>query len=452
MPILSQLTSIWRDDTTLRRVVKNSGHLLSGSAVSAGLGFLQGILVVRLIGVPQLGLVAVVTIFATNINRLLSFRMSEVVVQRLGAALPQGKKVEAAAAVKAAMLTEAVTSVAAFVILVVLTPWAVGYFGQDIQTAPLFLFYGLILLSNIIAESSTGVLQGLRHFDWIARINIVQSICTAGIILYAFLSHGNIFQIILAYTVGKTINGLGLALFALREMRNTLGAEWWKTPLSHVPDPRAMFSFMINTNLNGTVTLFTRDNMTLYLAHLLSTTEVGYFSLALTFVNFITLPLDPLIGPTYAELSRTVGLKQWGATRQLLRRISLMTAAVVLSVGAVLALTGQFLLAFLYRAEATPAYPALLILLVGYGFANIFQWNRPLLLALKKPGYPVLVQFLVGLVELALIFLLVPQLGYLALAAILSGYFVVSIAINVRRGLKEIRILETPATPTTASD
>ena len=71
---------------------------------------------------------------------------------------------------------------------------------------------------------------------------------------------------------------------------------------------------------------------------------------------------------------------------------------------------------------------------------------------LKKPGYPVLVQFLVGLVELALIFLLVPQLGYLALAAILSGYFVVSIAINVWRGLKEIRILETPATPTTASD
>jgi O-antigen/teichoic acid export membrane protein len=80
----------------------------------------------------------------------------------------------------------------------------------------------------------------------------------------------------------------------------------------------------------------------------------------------------------------------------------------------------------------------LLILLVGYGFASIFQWNRPLLLALGKPAYPVIVSFFVGLVELALIFTLVPQFGYLSLAAILSAYFVVSIGIIVWRGLSLI--------------
>lgn len=438
MSFFQQLLGIWREDNTLRRVIKNSGHLLSGNAVSAGLGFLQGILVLRLLGVTQLGLVVTVTTFATNINRLLSFRMSEVIVQRLGTMLPLGKKVEAAASVKAAMLTEAVTSVVAFLILVGLTPWAIVHFHQDIQATPLFLLYGLILLSNIVAESSTGVLQGLRRFDWIARITIVQSVVTAALVVFVFLSNGGIFEIILAYTVGKTINGLGLAVFAQLEIRKPLGADWWKTPLRSLPDPRGMFSFMINTNLNGTVYLFTRDNMPLYLAYLLSATEVGYFSLALTLVQFIILPLDPLIGPTYAELSRTVGLKDWPATRQLLRRVSLMTAGVVLSVGAVLALAGRFLLAVVYRPETLPAYPALLILLVGYGFAEIFQWNRPLLLALGQPGYPVLVVFLVGLVELGLIFWLVPQFGYLALAAILSAYFVVSIGIIVRRGVTEV--------------
>ena len=449
MSLLQQVLGIWREDNILRRVVKNSGHLLSGNVVSAGLAFLQGILAVRLIGVTQWGLVATVMVFATNINRLLSFRMSEVVVQRLGAALPRispdsstgrGKKIEAAATVKAAMLTEAVTSVLAFLILVVLTPWAIGYFHQDIQTAPLFLLYGLILLSNIITESSTGVLQATRRFDWIARITITQSVFTAAIILFAFLSHGGILEIILAYAIGKTINGFGLAICALREVRGVLGADWWKAPLSSVPDLHGMFSFMINTNLNGTVYLFTRDNMTLYLAHLLSATEVGYFSLAFTLVTFITLPLDPLIGPTYAELTRTIALRQWEATRKLLRQVSWMTASVVISVGTVLVLAGRFLLSFLYRPEALPAYPAMLILLVGYGFASVFQWNRPLLLALGKPGYPVLVVFLVGLVELALIYWLVPQFGYLALAAILSAYFVVSIGIIVRRGLTEMRL------------
>ena len=458
--MLSRITSIWRNDPILRRVVKNSGHLVSGNAVAALLGYGQSLLVVRLIGVPDLGLVTAVITFASNINRLLTFRMSEIVVQRLGAALPrsspgsgevvpvlergtgEGEKVEAAAAVKAAMLTEAVTSIVAFIILAVLTPWAAVSFGKDIQTAPLFLFYGLILLTNIIAESSTGALQALRRFDSIARINVAQSIVTAGLILAAFLMGRGIFEIILAYVVGKSINGLGLAVLALRELHQVLGAGWWKTPLRKVGDKRGMFTFMLNTNLNGTLNVFTRDNIPLYLAYLLGTTEAGYFKIALSLINLIIIPLDPLIGPTYSEISRTVALKQWDATRQLLRRVSLITTSVVVAIGSGLALTGWFLLPLLNGGPAAaPAYPVLLILLIGYGFASIFQWNRPLMLALGKPSYPLLVSFLVGLAELALIFglvPLVPHFGYLVLVGIFSAYFVVSIGIIVWRGLAEI--------------
>ena len=128
--MLNHLTSIWRNDSTLRRVVKNSGHLLSGNVFAAALGFVQGIFAFRLVGATDWGLVTTVITFASNINRLLTFRMNEIVVQRLGgvvpvpeyhpesltgrgAALENGKKVEAAAAGKAAMLTEAGTSVAA---------------------------------------------------------------------------------------------------------------------------------------------------------------------------------------------------------------------------------------------------------------------------------------------------------------------------------------------------
>ncbi len=441
MTFFSRMLSIWREDNLLRRVIKNSGHLLSGNVIAAALGFAQGILAVRLIGVTDWGLVTTVITFASNINRLLTFRMSEVVVKRLGEALPHGKKVKAAVAVKAAMLTETATSIVAYLVLLALTPWAASTFAKNLQTGPLFLFYGLILLTNLIAESSTGVLQAVRRFDWIARINIVQSVFIAGIILYAFLAGRGIFEVILAYVIGKSINGIGLAILALRELNKTLGAAWWKVSLRSLPEQRSMFSFMVNTNLIGTVNLFTRDNIPLYLAALLSTTQVGYFKLAQSLINLILLPLDPLIWPTYTEISRTVAQKQWDLTRQLLRRVSLITGSVVFAVGGFLALTGWFLLPLLYGEQARPAYPALLILLIGYGFACVFQWNRPLLLALGKPGYPVLVSLLVGLVELTLIYLLVPSLGYLALAGILSAYFVVSIGIIIFRGFNEINRL-----------
>lgn len=429
----------WHNDPTLRRIIANSGRLFSGNAVSAALGLLQGILSFRLIGEAQWGLVTTAVIFATNVNRLLSFRMNEVVVQRLGAALANGEKEQGLAAVKAALLIESGTSILAFLAVAALAPWAAVTFGKDPQTAPLFLLYGLIVLGNITTESSTGVLQVLRRFDMITRISIVQSVITLGIVLYAFLAQYGILEIMLALTVGKVMNGLGLTLFSLRQMHQTFGAGWLKTPLRNLPDPRGMFGFMLNTNLNGTVYLFTRDMVLLILAALLSTSEVAYFRIAQSLINLIMLPLDPLIGPTYAEISRTVALKEWDATRRLLRRVSLLTASLVFAVGGGLALTGWFVLPLMYGDRGAPAYPVLLILLVGYGFASIFQWNRPLFLALGKPGYPMLIALLVGLLELIAIFALVPHFGSLMLAAILSANFVVSIGIIVWRGLTEIK-------------
>jgi O-antigen/teichoic acid export membrane protein len=337
-----------------------------------------------------------------------------------------------------AMLTEAVTSILAYLILLLLTPWAIVWLAKDAQAGPLITMYGTILLTNLIAESSTGVLQSQRRFGTIARINIIQGTFTTAIILAAVLTGGGVTLIVAAYTLGKSINGLSLAVLALLELRKTLGSDWWKTPLKVLPDKRGMLLFMLNTNLNGTVILFTRDNIPLYLAALLSTADAGYFKLAQSLINLIFLPLDPLIWPTYTEITRTIAQKQWELTRQLLRRVSQITAAVVLGVGGVLALSGWFLLPLIYGQQALPAYPAMLILLVGYGFANIFQWSRPLLLALGKPATPVLVSLICGVFELALIFLLVPYFGYLALAAILSAYFVFSIGITVWRGLAEM--------------
>lgn len=437
--MIKRLTSIWRSDPLIRRVVKNSSHLFSSSAVGALLSFAQGILAARLIGVPALGLVTTVITFASNVNRFLTFRMSEVVVKRLNAALAEDRKDQGAAAVKAALLIEIVTSIAAYLVLLALSGWAAQTFAADFLADPLtvtlFPFYGLILLTNLATETSTGVLQAARRFQWIARLNILQGLVTAALIVYAFAFQRGVYEIVLAYVIGKTINGLGLALLAQIELRSLLGADWWKAPLRLLPEKRAMFTFMLNTNLNGTVNLFTRDNFPLYVAWLLSSTQVGYYRLAQMLINFIILPLDPLIWPTYAEITQTIAQKQWDATRRILRRVSLLTGSIVLAVGLGLALTGWFLLPFFYGPPAAPAYPVLLILLVGYGFASIFQWNRPLLLALGKPGYPVLIALLVGIIELTLMFTLVPSSdSMLLLAAIFSGYFVVSIGLTAWRG------------------
>ena len=99
-------------------------------------------------------------------------------------------------------------------------------------------------------------------------------------------------------------------------------------------------------------------------------------------------------------------------------------------------------LILLYGWEYLPAYPALLVLLVGYGTANVLFWNRTLLLAFNQPGYPFRVMLWCGLLKVALSFWVIPTMGYIGAAALLSIYFVVSVGLIALRGLRQLQIQE----------
>jgi len=447
--MLRERFSRWRGDILLRRVIRNSGHLFSSNAVSAALAFIQGILAVRLLGVESYGLVTVVISFSSNINNLLSFRMSETVVKFYGDALHMGDKERAAAVAKVTALAEAVTSILAYLVWVALTPLAAVYLGKDAQTASFFVFYGVVILANLMYETSRGVLQTARRFDLLGRITLIQSFITAGLIIATFVNEGGIFEVLAAYLAGKIFAGVTIILLALRELNSALGPGWWRSPFQRVGNWREIGSFALNTNLNGTVNLIARDSAPSLIAFLrpenVALLEAGYFRLALTLINLATLPIEPFIWPTYAEITRTIAERKWRETKTLLRRVSLIAAAWMALAGGGLALLGWWLIPLLYKPSALPAYPAVLILLLGYGFASIFTWNRPLLLALGKPGYPLMIAAVVGMIELALAFVLVPRFGYLAQAALLSSYFIVSIGLTTLRGLGEIRAQEAEA-------
>jgi len=436
----------WRADNILRRVVRNSGYLFSSTTISSVLSFVQVIFAKRLLGIADYGLAfAAIMVFASDVNRLLSFRMSEVMVKYLAEALTEKKHERAAAVVKGIGLVEAFTSVAAYLVLLALTPWAARTLGKDAGTAPLFAFYGLTLLSNLIYETSTGVLQATDRFDHVAWINLIQSIITAVMIFVDFLLKRGIMDILTAYLVGKTFTGIAVIYFAFIELNKVLGKGWYRASLRQLTDWRSIGAFAINTNLNGTITLIVRDSAPLYLVALGTLTEAGYFRLALSLVNIIALPIEPFIWPTYAELAHSIALRQWRETKRLLRRVSAIAGGWTLAAGGAMVAFGWWVLPFVYGADARPAYFALAILLIGYGMANVFHWNRPLLLAFGQPGFPLMAMAVVGVVEIGLIFLLVPHYGYLAESAIVSGYFVVAIGWIVWRGLSVLRQKEISA-------
>ena len=445
MSLFNKIQAYLRDDPLIRRVLRNSGYLFSGNAASAVLNVAQGILVARLLGDAGLGLLTIIMDFASNTNRLLSFRMSEVVVKYMGEALAQENKERTAAIVKGIGLTEAATSVLAYLVLLVLAPWGAQLFADNAALAEVFRFYGLFLLANLVYETSIGVLQATDKFKQVAQFNFYQSMVVTTLIVAAFILKWGLLGILTAYLIGKAITSLAVVRLALREMNQTFGNSWLRVPLHTVRDWKSIFGFAFNTNLNGAVNLFARDNIRLYLAIFLPDAQVGYFSLASRLINLMMLPIEPFIWPTYAEITRTIAQRQWQATRKLLKQVSTIGGVWTLLAGGGLIVLGRWLIPFLYGNDLAPAYPCLLILLIGYGVANVMNWNRPLLLALGHPNYPLIVAAITGAIEIILLFLFIPTGGYLIGAAIFSAYLALSILINVARGLSILKQNEATA-------
>jgi O-antigen/teichoic acid export membrane protein len=425
----------------IRRVVKNSGYLFSATGIAAALSMLQSILVARLLGVTDFGILGTITLFASVINKFASFRMSELVIKYVGQYSVEGDERSAAAVFKSAGILETMTSVLAFGLIWLLAPLGARYIAKDITTTYWFILYGLIVLANFMAESSTGLMQIFDRYKVIAGITIGQSLLTLGLIVYVYINQGGLYEIVLAYMVGKIAGALALAVGALIMATSRWGPGWWWAPISILRDrTRELVRFAFSTNISATINLVNKDGELLWVSALTGPTQAGYYKLALSLANLIQLPVSPLPQATYPELSREVAERNWGNMRYILRQGSRMALAYSAVAGVFLLIFGRSLIAIFYTPEFLPAYPALLILMVGLLVANTFYWNRIGLLSLGLADYPAKVNSIAAVLKTIGIFTIVPIFGYLGSAALLSGYYIFSVSLNVRKTFSELKL------------
>ena len=442
MSLFRKLWSVINEDALLGKVVRNSAHLFSSNSLSLVLSMVQGILAARLLGPAGYGLVGIVMGYASTINGLLSFRMSELVVRYGGEYLERGERDKAAALVKAASLTEGAVSVIAFLVVVLSAGLATRYFAKTPGTESLFIVYALGLLANFNIETSTGILQVTDKIRLQGVINLFQTITTAAIITAAFFLQGNLQIVLGAYLLGKMILGLGMFITAQVHLRRAIQRSWWTASIRSLPAFKDMAKFSISSNLSATAILVFRESEILWVGFFLSSEAAGYYKAAYSIILLLALPVHPLILTVHPELNRLIVQKAWPRLRDFLRKVTTLSFVYNFVLGLGLVLFGRWIL-WIYGEQYTVAYPALMALLVGMVFNFTLFWNRPLLLSFSLPTFPLIAIVTAGLLKVGLAFLLVPRYGYVMEAALLSLYYIVSVGLMVWRGLDEIRRQET---------
>ncbi len=424
----------------IQRVLKNSGYLFSATGIAAALSMVQSILVARLLGVTDFGILGTITLFTSVVNKFASFRMSELVIKYVGEYTVEGDETRAAAVFKSAGILETLTSFFAFGLIWLLAPLGAQYLAKDSGATFWFVIYGLIVLANFMAESSTGLIQIFDRFKIIAGITIGQSILTLSLVGLVFINQGGLFEIVLAYMGGKIAGAIASATAAVVLATHQWGAGWWRAPVSLLKDrTNEIVRFAFSTNISATINLVNKDGELLWVSALTGPTGAGYYKLALSLANLIQLPVSPLPQATYPELSREVAGKNWDNMSYVLRQGSLMAFAYSAIAGLFLLIFGRPLIAFLYTPEFLPSFPALIILMVGLLVANTFYWNRISLLSLGLADYPAKINSIAAVFKIIGILAIVPIYGYLGSAALLSSYYIFSVSLNVRKTFRELK-------------
>ncbi len=417
-------------DPTIRRILANTGWLVGARGLVVPLALLESILVARLLGPDLYGVLGIVITVVVALTRLLSFRMNEFVVKYLAEALQRRRRAEAAATLKAALLAEAATSTLAFLVALLVAGIAARYFVGDPAAVGAIRLYALVLLAQATVESSGGALQVFDRFRQQAGVNVFRKLVLLAGITAVFAAGAELTGVLLAYLAAQGAASVYQTALAVREARGRLGADWWRTPLGTLaPRWREMRRFAITTNLGATLGLIVKESDLLWIAWFRSPVEAGFFRLATALLKVPFAAGSPLTRALYPELARSIADRSFAAARRLLGRCTLLASAWVLPVCAVIALFAPWLVRTFYGAGFLPAVPAIRILLIGIGLAQLFFWTRPALLALGRPDVALRITALHTVLKVALALALVPIWGYLALAGILSGLYAIGVAL-----------------------
>ena len=438
----------WFNDRVLRRVLRNSTYLILSNLISV---FLT-IFITRRLGVYNYGVLGLITSYVTNVNKLFSFRMNEVVVHYVGEAYVKQDHAKTGALIKFAAMVEAVTSLFAFIFMAATARLGAQIFLDDPELAGMIMFYGISILGGIVMETANGILRVINRYRSIALISLIQNVIVAAIVFFATVNNLGLKGILSAYMIGKVLLGVVPVILCVSWLPGVIGKEWWKAPLSLIDDKKSILRFTVSTNISSTINLLARDGELLWVGALLSPLYAGYYKTAMTVINMVLTPINPLIDTSYPEMNRAIIQKKWGKIKRLLGKITALSAVWTGAAFVGLLLLGKPLLFHqvnflglsfqIFKEEFLPAYDIIMILMFGYGIANILFWNRTLLLTFGEADYATTVSFYTMLVKLFMTVVFVPRGAYYIEAILLSGYLAVSVLIMTWRGLYKLRKAE----------
>ena len=363
--------------TLYRPFVRHVGVLTVANGVGAVLSFVQGILVARWLGPELYGVAALVMSIPSLVYTFFDARSAEASVKFLSEFDARGERERALAMCKVGYTVDFTIAVVAFLVILLLSPWAAKSIVKRPEMGWLIILYGSAFLPRALTGTSYAVLATLGRFPTIALIDTLTNILRVGLVMGLVGLGWQVAGVVWGNAIAMVATGLLYGILAYGLAKSRWGRSWLLADWSYLRGRRReVIRFFAYNDLNALLGLIPKQLDVVLLGYFHGPTEAGYYKLAKSLagvMGYITGPLQAVVYPRLAQAQaiqskRAVRAQGWRLTWSVGLPLALSVVLAIPFASIILIFTGEA-----YRSSIT----LLRLFLILIGWQTLFFWIRP---------------------------------------------------------------------------
>lgn len=398
------------------RIVRDSSMLMIASYTSLGLSMAGSIVVARILGPYNYGLLGLAMTIVSTIVQFMDIRTDEGLVRFVGNAVARDERIEARAFFNLGVGADFVLMVLTFALAALIAPFATRYFPDGAELRALVVVYAFSVPFSAWQGSFSSMLNAFKRFNLLAAAQITTALVQLGAVIT--MAPRGMVAVMWAYVASSAVSLLLYAVIGLWLAAREIGLGWRDIDREEYRAAwKAFLPFSLHTSVTQSIKALAVNADTLILGLVRPANEVAYYRIARSAASLITMPTAPVSSVIYPEMVEAWARDQVARVKQLVRRYALVTLGIGAALVVFYVVTARWLVEVFYGAEYYDAAPLIgrLIVIIGVGVAleSTFRWVRPATLARGLPQLTTVYSVAAIAVRIVLLIPLTAALGAL---------------------------------------
>lgn len=399
---------------------KNSFWAFSGDAVGSIVGLFITILLIKLIGDEQYGVLILAQTYMSIVDICLNIQSWKSVIQYGQKSMVNNDKESLGAYIRLGSILDISTAIIGGIVAIIIAPIIGNIFNWSDELIICSQIFSITIFSHF-SGTPTAVLRILNKFNLVALQKFLAAIIKfiALLVVVIFKGKINLMQATIIYSATDIISNLLLVIFAFREYNKIYGYKYLFKK-SAIKDKKEFIKFTLWGTL-GEIVDIPVNYFDVFIISLLGNGYVAVFKVfkqCIAILQKVTSPIQQSILPQFSELVAK-GEKKRGYDVVIKIRNAILK--IIGPIALLLGVTSVFWLRIVYGEIYAQNWYILCIYLLIQVFALSYTTVHPYFLSLNKAKYSTLYVLLANIVYCILAYILVIKIGMLG---IILAYFI----------------------------